>query len=645
MNSEALTMQIIQYSSNGARAILAENLRRNWPVSLVFFLILFCTSVLPAIIDEYTQAATAISGENPMFVIVELLLPVITANIAFRYLYTSSGTTIVHAFPLSRRSLFRGAFLSGLVLAFAPAVATMLTVLPMCKMRLSALRMDHGIVQFQCTADTVDITGWLLMAFMGLIAMFFVYALAVYAAILTGTGSAQAGVSFTLNFLLIFICIFVIGYLESFLIGFDTVSGFDMVIYLNPLVFFSATGIYSIFSAGLFLPVPLIYLGVACAVAFAASRLYGRRKLEHAGSPFCFRTAELMIVYLVTLVGMAGMGMIFSLGMGGLYEYSIPGLVTGCVLGAVIVFMVMTMLSQKTLRVFTLRNLKSFGIFAIIGALFVASTAFDITGYTDRVPAAERVESAKLSLMSYPYLYPYGEMYSFPGWITVEAAQPGDLRSVGVVHRGLIECEKAKRGNDDWYENYGSIEWSGSARLTYELKGSLSMSRHYTLYYKYANDELREELAGMPAFREAVTLESLVGHENISSVSISKSYFDEHPDSGIKYASSYAMPASREEGGYEALNLPENKLRELAQCMDRDFLALSAQEIAGTQGKAPETVTIFHIEYRNPDEDSSQGFYTRYLLYTVTSFNKETVAWMERNLQASDVVNYSMNIT
>jgi len=543
-----------------------------------------------------------------------MLLPLISANVAFRYLYSSSGTTLIHAFPLSRRSLFRGAFLSGLILALSPVIAIMLVVLPMCKMEFSPLRLEDGFLVFRDSAGwldieryQLDISGWLLLVVTGLLTMIFVYALSVFAAILTGTKAAQVGVTFTLNFLLIFIVLLVSGYLDTFLIGFDSTFGMSLLIFLNPLLFFTNYGIFMFSSEGLFLLPFFIYLGVACAVVFAASRLYGRRRLERAGSPVCFRYAELAITYIITLAGMAGLGITVSFGMGEIYSFSIPGLLIGCVMGAAITFMVMTMLSRKTPKIFTLETLKSFGIFAIIGVLFIASTAFDITGYTDRVPAPERVESVELSLSSYPFKYPYTDPYAFYSGISIEASAKDDLRAVKEFHRSLIEGEKRQKNREEG-RSYGynsPMGWHGSASIKYSRKGAPPMSRMYEMYLSYTSDETREAFAGMQAFREAVTLKSLVGYENITSVKVD----------GSKYS----------------LDLSEGKLRELAQCLDRDFLAMSPKEVA-LSGDTPKEMAEFKIEYRNPNEDSPRGYYTGSLTYTVTSFNKETLAWMERNL-------------
>jgi len=615
--------------NNGERAIIKENIRRFWPISLVFFLLLFCTSVLPAMLIDYLEAPMFISARNPMLFFVFLILPVVAANAVFRYLYTSSGSTYMHAFPLSRRTLFKGSFLSGLILSVAPVLLTMFTVLPIVCMntffplgkKLSVVSFSEGALQLTGTYNsTLELSGWFALALLGLLILFFLYALAAFAAILTGMGSGQIAISYVLNFILVFLCLIVVGYLDAFLIGFSSNLGAEVFLAVNPLIYYT----YHMNDAGHFaLGLIAVYFAIACFLVFAARKLYERRKLERAGSPICFSSAETAVIWLVTLVSMAGLGMAFSIAVGDYRVYSKVGLVAGCVIGACVAFMVMAMLTQKTPKVFTMKNLKAFGVFAIVGVLFIAFTAFDLTGFTNRVPDPERVQTVKLSFSTYPFPNPYREGYYGIDPFDVEVSSAQDINAAVAFHKGLIGAEKANmRGVRDDYV-MGPYNWGGRVTFAYKLGGAAKMGRSFHLQNNYANSELVEGLAGMTAFRESVTLDKLVGYDNIIAVQFSN--YDFRYDGEI-----YSDDIFDKDADKTPIQLSDAKIRELVQCLDRDFLSLSVQEIAGTALPMPEELIVFTFEYRKPDEINTRGYYTRIFTYVVTSSYSETLDFMKR---------------
>ena len=556
-----------------------------------------------------------------MLVISMLLLPIIAANAVFRFLHTSSGATLVHSFPLSRRTLFTGSFLSGLILSFAPVVLTMLAILPLCLPELKPAMHDretlvayfaNGAFRYRTYTNTVladvDVSAWLLMFCLILLVMFFIYALAMLASSLTGMGSAQTAVSFVLNFLPIFLFLIVTGYLSSFLIGFGGGASWQgAFLKLNPLVYVTSTGSEGVKGDGFPLLTIIIYLVIAIAIIVLARWLYAHKKLERAGNPISFHGAEAAINDLVTLVGMAGMGMVFAIMIGRYGSYNKAGLILGCVLGAVIVFMVVTMLSQKTPRVFTRTNLKAFGVFGIIGVLFIAFTAFDLTGYTDRVPEPEAVEKAGLTLSSYPFEYPYTNTYRF-GAVLIETEDPDELTTINEFHRGLIGAEKASI--KDWLDNqgnYGSVtQWNGSVKLVYELSGGRKMNREYSMPGTYTSDEVREELAGMPAFRRETTLQSIFGdgYLNIKSIKLD--------NRDITFVGSQA--------------------RELAERMDMDYIRLSASELAERSPFGVEGGVTFSIEYYPVQDNPALRYGYGTVEYTVTKSWAETHAWLNKNI-------------
>jgi hypothetical protein len=423
----------------------------------------------------------------------------------------------------------------------------------------------------------------------------------------------------------------VTGYLDTFLIGFSNISSLQegILARLNPLFFTVGappgveTGLVEI------IMMYVVYFVIACGAIAAAFLLYKRRRLERAGSPISFRFAEIIITDLITLVCMAAMGIaffqqsfIYGYGNDGKSDYglAILSLIAGCVLGAALAFMVVTMLAQKTPRIFTKKTFKDFGIFAVIGVLFISFTVFDLTGYTERVPGQASVKKAEMTLSQYPFMYPYEGLRSYYllNDMKVEAVTKEDVKALIAFHRGLIENEKAYRyrysrpfaglgAYDDNYKYDESDSWSGSAAIVYDQGGPFSMYRSYDFHYNYSNAELRETLAAMPAFRESMTLEKLAGYENISAITVI-----EYEEMNLKY------------------KISSSDIAALAMHLDNDFRRLDAGVLMGRSANVINAPLKLQIEIRHSRGWDSGGFYTDTIGYTVTSSYTETLKWLGR---------------
>ena len=641
-------MRTVQYSSKSVRALMRENLRRCWPVSLVFFLILFCSIILPAYMERGRYYFESVLIEpHPIWVIVELVLPIVAASAVYRYLHSSSGTTLMHSLPLSRNTLFAGNFLSGLVLTFAPMVLTMLMILPFC-----VTGFNTNSYYYSASSGITWLAVWLVWAGVSLLVLFFIYALASLAASLTGNGIGLMAITLVLNFIAFFVYAIIAGYLDEFLIGFSSASSSqtEVITFLNPL-FYSFVAFDNYESGRVFFALAVaIFLIIACAAVFAALQPYKRRRLERAGRPICFRFAEIVITYLITLVCMAGMGIAFyyesnSYSVSQNFLYKVPALVGGCAVGAVLTFMIVTMLAQKTPRIFTKKTLKDFGVFAIIAIIFVSFTAFDLTGYTNRVPGQGQIKTAEMTLYSYPFLYPYGNNNRYVlGSIEVFAASEEETSALAAFHRGLVENEKAYRNRDGQalagtgrnsggYEHDNNNEWSGRVTFAYDLRGPYSLNRTYSLHSNYSSPELRQALASMPAFRQGATLESLFGYDCVAGISLMEDIGHPAPPVPPSSPDPLSDSSSPDTSSPDSSFLdPSLSAPELARRLDNDFLRLDASELAWNPLASPEVVVTLEIHIRIPRNENEQGYGANYndyyVEYIVTSSYAETLEWL-----------------
>ena len=180
-----------------------------------------------------------------------------------------------------------------------------------------------------------------------------------------------------------------------------------------------------------------IYLAVCTVLAVGfltlALVLYRRRKLEWAGD-FITSKAPLW-VFLI---------------LGSMYAAIIVPVV-----GFVIAFFGILMLSERALKVFHKKNLIAFGITAAAVLLTIGMTALDITGITTRVPEVAQVESVTLN----------------PQWdgSSTPLTDPADIQTVLTAHEyALVDRDPDEGG---WY----------GLEVEYTLKDGSTMRRSYDM--------------------------------------------------------------------------------------------------------------------------------------------------------------------
>jgi hypothetical protein len=169
-------------------------------------------------------------------------------------------------------------------------------------------------------------------------------------------------------------------------------------------------------------------------------------------------------------------------------------------------------------------------------------------------------------------------------------------------------------------------------------------------------------LAGMQAFREAATLKNLVGYGTIRDMYNSvgffedlhgeKAYHDEYGNVIAISGRSFLRTTKFNDMDYEVISLWPDGMREvndywreIAECLDRDFLKLDAGEIVGAipydaddadDPDKPTEVVRLLLELGIPVAEDSGGFYLRYLEYSVTSSYTETLAWFDMYCERID---------
>ena len=138
------------------------------------------------------------------------------------------------------------------------------------------------------------------------------------------------------------------------------------------------------------------YIIISIAVLALSAFLYGRRKLERTGEAIVFTWLKPILCCLFTLFVTILTGLYFE--ALGVLSDSYLSCYLGYAVGAIVGYLVARMIVFKTPKVFNVATLKGFAIYVVILIAIFAGFIFDIGGYETRVPAANKIEAAYITM-------------------------------------------------------------------------------------------------------------------------------------------------------------------------------------------------------------------------------------------------------
>lgn len=335
------------------------------------------------LLPEVTQVVV-----NP---VVLFLFSLIVAGAMFSYLYTSRAAYTMHAFPVTRTSLFLSNYLSGLLFLWMPLLMG----------GLFGILMAAG-----CGYSYLNILFKGLIMAMG--TSFFFYSFNVLVAMCIGQLIALPIFAFILNFLFVGCKFMLIILFASFSYGLNGEYVPGKLDVLSPLYYMSgkirAVIIYN-YSSGMDHAVcsgieggSVVAWYALAAVVFTviAYLLYQKRHLETAGNLISFSW--------ILPVFRWGVGACFA-SLGSLLAGSIVAyyassttkfmtvLIAGIIVGPVF-FFAAEMVLQKSFRVFVKKRVKECGFFALALAVVLIFLKMDIFGIEGKVPKTDAVKEA-----------------------------------------------------------------------------------------------------------------------------------------------------------------------------------------------------------------------------------------------------------
>lgn len=578
-------------------ALIKENMRRYWPIPAISFLAYFLTGIFPLLIsyaslnNQYYFIESMLSNHYPPFMLAHLFIPVITGVMVFKYIQTPSSVTAMHAMPFTRATLFNSNAISGLALAAAPVILMGLILLAIAKPVYDSY--DMNAVTAGTLVDVFAREGVLYWMWESFIIILVLYAVTVFAGIVTGNSLMHLFAGFGFNFLLPGLFAVFTAYCTRFLYGFSMNPDWSSVMLgLSPYL--------AVFDNGGKFPAALQVIYVIAAIAlFAASLfLYYKRKLERATDPLVFGFMIPLISYLIAFFGMTMLGFYFSAVVGSeIYFYA------GLLSGALIFYLIGRMIVKKSFRIFDRKTAKSLGIYILLAAVFVSSFAFDLTGYEKRVPDEKRVNGASISF--YPAFPP---MQGYPG----NSAAPvltteKNISAMREFHRDILEKNGSWDGNGYTFSPY---TFNPYCYIHYDMAGLLDMYRGYAVNYGYA--------------RSSRALAEIFESEEYKS---SFPFTSPEIVSGLYSIEVNSPNIAGQRIGMITISGGDN-IRELLGCLDLDFKAQTYAEAVSFRNSYAE----FAFNYDTPE----QG-YRKIGGYSIPKTYMNTIEWLRNNGYAAQI--------
>ncbi len=457
---------------NPERTWFAEMLRRCKALPVLIAVAYFLSNILPVLLsysrleDVILYTYGAITGSNILNMAIGIAGGVVVSCAVFKYLHSTASVIDAHARPLTRTQLFRGSFFAGFAMVVGPVILTGLLYLCLMGAHASGdmvvILKDWGFENYDDIMHTLTaphIIGWMLD---NVLLIGFTYCVSCFAAILAGTAVVQALLSLVLIALPTVIYTFFLGYMNTFLYGYD--GGVSLLGYLSPYAYLMVRDAYP-FAV---IPVTLIvYAAISVLLAFAASAIYRRIKLENEENTIVVPFVAELLVILLTAIAVS---MAMFIARSFLSIDTTAGAVITIILATIVFFPIFCMIADQSFRIFKSRNAKVFILYAAVMCLVLAFTLFDVTGFEKRVPAASDVKSVTVEDSNLMHTH----IRNITDQDTI--ALITDLHK-SIAERGegtTEETETQIEGQNNTI--YGSI---GGIEVVYKLNNGKTLKRNY----------------------------------------------------------------------------------------------------------------------------------------------------------------------
>lgn len=358
--------------------VLKKDITRYLPLWLIYLIFNLLVSVIVGSQNAMETATALGAWLSYGMPIVSGIYALAVALMLFGDLTNSRLCNALHAMPLRRETWFCTHFIAGLLMAVVPNFVFVLSMLS----SLSQLWYVGLVFLVAATAQYL-----------------FFFALSVFCIMVTGNRFGAALVYVLVNFLSVMLlwCVYslIMPFLEGVYLNTAPFLAFSPMVNLVGADYYTITFEHqsnssSIYTGYIFAFADgwsylLVLLLVSLLLIAGALLLYRRRKLEVAGDFAAVKPVH----WFVSTFGSLLWGMIFSL-----FAFNDEtALYIMLFLGIIISFLLLEMLLQRKIRIFSKRTFLRLGILVLVLGLILGCAAIDIFNIAGYVPPANLVES------------------------------------------------------------------------------------------------------------------------------------------------------------------------------------------------------------------------------------------------------------
>lgn len=406
----------------------------------------------------------------PFFALAALLC----AMYVFSYLFTARNSNMMHAFPVSRRSLFTTNYITGVLFLIIPAMLSALLGL--------AAGAAHGAL------DSDVVQCYLLWMVTAAIENVFFFSLAVCVLMFVGNILAVPVMYLIINFLydgcilILETMLSLLCYgLESYSLSSSRIGVFTPILYFSRRIRVNShTAVYERLEEAVYnmnmLPG---YAAAAALFVIIAIVTYEKKHLETAGDVITVKWLKPIFRWGAAICTSALMAVLLS---SMFYTKSFFVILCIVVVTGLIVFFIAQMLLERSVHIFTKQKIRECVIYTAVICVCYLALDLDVVGLEKKIPSMEEIQAAKMS-----------------GSLELLANNQEEISLVHDIHSQIIRSKKEykKIARD----RSGDCEY---LTIDYLLKDDSILRRRYEIPISNEPDSVSKQLQAYAAEPELI---------------------------------------------------------------------------------------------------------------------------------------------
>lgn len=590
-------------TNSSSKTIIRENLKRYWVIAFLGYIGYVMQGMMPVLMNYRTFNAVAdyarsvVMGTSFVINLFIVIIAIVAGSAVFGYLHTPVSSNATHALPVNRKQLFGSAVISGWLLCVIPLVIFAFSMLVLRGASSASLTSEEmkslTEMMFGSNASAQEIyTLPHILSFLltSVICTSVIFATTCLAAVMAGKKVIHELLALFIFILPSALVLTADSLCSEFLFGFDSLD-VDYS-WLNVTMAAMTEDTYGMDwqHIAYYIVVTILLLGLSLMI-------YKKVKLERIGMATTFPVVSDVLVVILTILA--------SLSFGGVLDVFIDGSSSGkatryvivTLISSFIYYAIMRMIADGGPAIFSLKNLKKYGVCFVLLLVILAFTAMDISGFAGKTINSQDVESVHLET-------------GFPKNVIMTDASFDDPEVtealLGVQTAIISEKDVKGKQSAEGYDEFTTEEFT----LKWKLKNGKELKRKYmaTVDENHVKtNEALKKLFNTKAFRESLRIDVAKENKRTKMIEIYSSSTDWEEEENIR--------------------IKKEDWEGLLEAIDKDLSGVSYELLSeysdpvGDEGEEEEC-TVIDITYKEDDYSGGNVFYIR-------DRDKNTIAFLK----------------